>query len=86
MDGSEYGFMGLIFSSLLTHGFDRIGLVFSTVTSIFSLLTITDWHREQTGATENVKLSLIQPLQSSAEQDHMAVISSGTSSCGFLRE
>jgi len=63
-----------------------LGLVFDNVASIFSPLTISDWHSGHTGTRENVKLSLIHRLQFSPEQSQTAVISAGTSSNGFFRE
>lgn len=41
---------------------------------------------EQVGWTKKTKLSLIQPLQLSLVQDHMAVSSSGILSRGLFRE
>jgi len=54
--------------------------------SIFSLLTILALHWGQMGTMENVKLSLIQPLQFSPGHVQIAVISSGSSSNGLFRE
>lgn len=66
--------------------FITIGLVLATAASIRSPFTMGAWHSTHTGASWNVKLSLIHPLQSSDEQDHIEVNSSGASSTGFFRE
>jgi hypothetical protein len=62
------------------------GLALTSTESFFSHFIMTERHCRHVGWIEKAKLSLIHPLHFSFAQDHMAVISSGMSSCGFLRE